>query len=244
MLNPRVVVSTCVLLAGVLALAAHSQAAPFVTSYTDGGSWNTVYGQGFSPSLAPNPDPGSAAGDTVYLNQFEFFKSGTADTAADFCLVILDNFFANLSGLNTNSSSVVGLSTNTIASSAPIATGAPISFNFDSLPLTYGNDYGAVFVNVGPGGELTPVLVSALTANYTDVGGGDFHPQTNYGAENQFQYAVSNFINSNEFGQFFSPFSYSGDANFVATLDTVPEPSVLGLCSLVVVTVLRRRVRG
>ena len=97
-------------------------------------------------------------------------------------------------------------------------------------------------MNVGPAGELTPVRVSALTANYTDVGGGDFHPQTNYGAENQFQYATSNFINTNEFGQFFSPFAYSGDANFVARMDTiVPEPGALGLCGLLALATLRRR---
>jgi len=240
MLSPRS--ATWVALAGVLCFAAHVQAAPFTTAYTDGGTWNTVFAQGFTPSLAPNPNPGSGAGDTVYLDQFDFFKSGTADTAANVRLVILNDFFANLSGLTTSSISVVGLSTNTLVSSAPIPTGGAISFDFDNLPLTYGNSYGAVFVNVGPGGELTPVRVSALTANYTDVGGGDFHPQTNYGAENQFQYATSNFINTNQFGQFFSPFSYSGDANFVASLNTVvPEPSILGVCGLLIVVAVRRR---
>jgi hypothetical protein len=228
-----------------MAAAAQVQAAVFTTSYTDGGSWNTVYAQGFSPAIAPNPNPGSAAGDTVYLDQFDFFKSGTADSATNVRLVILNNFYANLSGLNTSSSSVVGLSTNALASSAAIPTGGAISFDFDNLPLTYGGDYGAVFVNVGPNGELAPVRVSALTANYTDAGGGDYHPQTNYGAENQFQYATSNFINTNEFGQFFNPFAYSGDANFVATLNTVvPEPAtaagVLGLAAFLTLTARRR----
>ena len=242
MFNPRIVVLTWVILAGVLSFAVRAHAAPFTTSYTDGGTWNTVYAQGFSPSIAPNPNPGSAAGDTVYLDQFDFFKSGSADTATNVQLVILNNFFADLSGLNTSSSSVVGLSTNTLASSAAVPLGSAISFDFDNLPLTYGGNYGAVFVNVGPGGELTPVRVSALTANYTDTGGGSFHPTTNYGTEDQFQYATSNFINTNEFGQFFSPFSFSGDANFVASLNTaVPEPATLGLFSLLVVTALRRR---
>jgi hypothetical protein len=114
-----------------------------------------------------------------------------------------------------------------VASTAGIATGQPITFSFNSLPLTYGNDYGAVFVNVAGDGSLTPVLVSALTANYVDQGGGDFHPQPNYGTEQQFQYATSNFITTNQFGQFFNAYSYAGDANFSAALDTVPEPASL-----------------
>ena len=239
------VATAAALLIGVAAAATSADAAPFVTEYTDGGSWNTVYAQGFDPSVSPNPNPGVTNGTTVYLNQFEFFKSGTADSAANVRLAILDNLYANLQGLTTSSGSVVGLSSNTIVSTAPLATGAPITFAFDSLPLTYGGEYGAVFVNVGPGGELTPVRVSALTANYQDVGGGDFRPVTNYGTENQFQYATSNFISTNEFGSFFSAFSYAGDANFRATLDTqVPEPTFLGVAAVGAVAVtLRRRSR-
>jgi hypothetical protein len=195
-------------------------AGPFTVSYTDGGSWNTLYAQGFSPALAPNPAPGLAAGDPVLLDQFQFFKSGTADSASNIRLVILNNIFTNLQGLNTSSASVVGLSTNTIASTSGITTGAAITFDFDNLQLAYGGEYGAVFVNVGAAGELTPVLVSALHANYTDVGGGDYHPATNYGSESQYQFATSNFITTNQFGQFFNAFSYAGDANFVASLLT------------------------
>ena len=193
---------------------------PFQVSYTDGGSWNTLYAQGFSPSLMPNPNPALAAGDAVLLDQFQFFKSGNTDAASNIRLAILNNIYTNLQGLNTSSASVVGLSTNTVASTSSIATGAPITFDFDNLSLTYGSDYGAVFVNVGNGGELTPVLVSALHTNYTDAGGGDYHPQTNYGTETQYQYTTSNFINTNEFGSFFAAFSYAGDANFRAFLLT------------------------
>ena len=67
----------------------------------------------------------------------------------------------------------------------------------------------------------------ALAANYADVGGGDFHPTTNYGSESQFNYATSNFISNG----FFNTFSYAGDANFRATLQTVPEPASVGLAS-------------
>jgi hypothetical protein len=221
-----------------------SSAAPFTTSYTDGGSWNTVFVQGFSPSVSPSPAPGSAAGDTVYLNQFQFFKSGNADTASNIQLAIINNIFGDLTNLSTSSPLFVGLSTNTVASTAPLVTGDAITFSFDNAPLTFGNNYAAVFVNVGGGGTLTPVRVSALTANYTEnpPGSGTFTPQTNYGTNDQFVYATSNFITTNQFGQFFNTFSFAGDANFVATLNTVvPEPAALGFISLIVMALAPRR---
>jgi len=220
----------CWVVAGivVLAFAGRSLAAPYTVSYLDGGNWQTLYVQGFNSSLGATPNPGLANGTPVYLSKFEFFKSGTADTASNIRLAILNNIFPNspnISNTTTTSPTVVGLSTNTIASTAGIATGDPVAFNFNSLPLVYGNDYAAVFVNVGTdmgsGAPLTPVRVSALAANYVDVGGGDFHPQTNYGSESQFIYATSNFINAG----FFNTFSYAGDANFRATINTVPEPA-------------------
>jgi len=222
-----------------------ASAAQFNVSYLDGGSWNTVFAQGFSPSVSPNPNPGVATGSTVYLNSFEFFKSGNADSASNIQLAILNNMFADLTGLSTSHSAFVGLSTNTVSSTAPVATGSPITFNFASLPLTYANNYAAVFVNVGPGGQLTPVRVSALTANYAETppGSGSFHPTTNYGTESEFQFATSNFITTNQFGQFFNTFSFAGDANFNATLNTVPEPSaiIVSMCGMALVAVARRR---
>jgi hypothetical protein len=183
----------------------------------------------------------------VFLEQFQFFKSGNADTASNFQLAILNNLFADLTGLSTSHGAFVGLSTNTVASTAPLATGDAITFDFAGLPLTYGNNYAAVFVNVGAGGELTPVRVSALTANYTEQppGSGTFLPQSNYGAPDQFQYATSNFITTNLFGQFFTTFSGAGDANFNATLNTVPEPSTLALsmASVAAAVAMRRRAR-
>jgi hypothetical protein len=206
-----------------------------------------VFAQGFSPSVSPNPAPGLSAGDTAYLEQFQFFKSGNADSASNIRLAILNNIFADLTGLSTSHAAFEGLSTNTVASTAPLATGAPITFDFADLPLTYGNNYAAVFVNVGAGGALTPVLVSSLTANYSEQppGSGMFQPTTNYGAPDQFQYATSNFITTNQFGQFFNTFSFAGDANFNATLNTVPEPSTLalGLASVMAAAAAGRRAR-
>jgi hypothetical protein len=211
-------------------------ASPYTVSYTDGGTWGTVYAQGFSTSLGATPNPGAGP---VYLNQFQFFKSGTADSASNIQLAIFNTMYPNTVGLTTSSSSFVGLSNNTIASTSSISTGSPVSFSFSSLPLTYGNDYSAVFVNVGAGGSLTPVLVSALTANYAQQSDTFYHPVTNYGTETQYQYTTSNYINAG----YFSAFSYAGDANFVASLDTVvaPEPGCLALGMAGLVVVSRRR---
>ncbi len=212
----------------------------FSVSYTSGGSWNTVYAQGFSTSLGATPAPGVNNGATVDLTQFQFFKSGNADSAANIQLAIFNTLYPNLTGLTTASANFVGLSANTVASTASLSTGDPITFTFNNLPLIYGNDYSAYFVNVS-GTSLTPVLVSALTANYVDQGGGDFHPVPNYGTDSQFQYATGNFIN----GGFLSAFSYAGDANFNATMITVPEPSACSLMGLgalgMIRTVLRRK---
>jgi hypothetical protein len=145
--------------------------------------------------------------------------------------------------MTSTSPTVVGLSSNTVASTAGIATGDPIAFDFANLPLVYGNYYAAVFVNVGTdvgsGAPLTPIRVSALTANYIDVGGGSFQPATNYGANDDFRLATSNFIS----GGFFNTFSFGGDANFRATLTAVPEPGTCCLAVLVaaIAAFVRRR---
>jgi hypothetical protein len=235
-----------ILLTTVFCISGTSASADrFTVSYLDGSSWNTVFAQGFSPSVGPNPSPGLGAGDTAYLREFEFFKSGNTDTASLIQLAIINNIFGDLTGLSTSSALFVGLSSNTIASTALMATGDPIAFDFNNLPLTYGNNYAAVFVNVGLNGELTPIRVSALTADYVETppGSGSFHPETNYGTESQFIYATSNFITVNQFGRFFNTFSFAGDANFRATLNTVPEPAgmLLGAIGLAVLPLRRWR---
>ena len=48
-------------------LAATAMALELTTSYQAGSTWNTVYAQGFSPSIDVLPDPGHARGTTVYL---------------------------------------------------------------------------------------------------------------------------------------------------------------------------------
>src|SRR6476659_7029070 len=68
----------------------------FTNSYTDGGTWRTIYAQGFKPSVSPNPNPGLAPTNTVHLDRFQFFKSGTPDSASNVQLAIVNNYFLNL----------------------------------------------------------------------------------------------------------------------------------------------------
>jgi hypothetical protein len=210
-------------------------AVEFENSYLDGSSWNSIYAQGFSPSVAPNPNLGLDAGAAFSITEFSFFKSGNADNANDIRLAIITPFFANIQGMNTGSSFLVGLSDNAIAGTAGIAVGDPITFTFSDLPLIYGNNYGAVYVSQS-GNVLTPQLVPSLVADYVESppGSGTFVPETNYGTNAQFDYAVSNFITTNIFGSFFNTFSFAADANFRATFTAVPEPAsaLLGMTCL------------
>jgi hypothetical protein len=216
------------ILAGVLSLVGlqSATAASFNNSYLDGATWNSVYAQGFSPAALPNPDLSLSFTDNVSLERFQFFKSGTADSIGavggppTVQLAILSNIYADLTNLSASSPLVVGLSTNAITSTSSLAVGAPISFNFNGLQLRYGGSYGAVVVT-NNGGTLTPVLMSALTANYALQPDSSYHPATNYGGETDYNWSTSNFIQTNEFGSYFFGFSFGGDANFTATLNRV-----------------------
>lgn len=200
-------------------------AAPFTASYGDGSTWNTIYAQGFNAFVNDGITEPLNFGDPVPLSRFEFFKSGNVDSAANIKLAIITPFFANIQGLTTSSVGFVGLSTNTIASTAGIATNDPIRFEFDDLQLTFGDYYGAAMVNVDEAGNITPVLVSALTADYIEspVGSGTYLPESNYdfnpSEPTDYNTSVSSFITVNEFGHYFFGFTGAGDANFTAYFD-------------------------
>ena len=209
-------------LATVTSVAAAEQ--PFFTvGLTESaGNWNAIYGQGFSAFVDPNPDPQIGLLDTVSLDRFEFFKSGNDDITETFRLAIVDSYFLNLDTLTTASPELVALSDNSIEGTTGIAIGAPIGFNFSSAELTYAADYAAIYVTEAAGGVLEPVLVPSLIVEYeeTPVGSGSFLPITAYGdREFDFQYTATNFINTNEFGSFFSAFNDGGDARFVASFN-------------------------
>src|SRR5262245_31731579 len=127
MVRWKIGVRAAALMATSCLMVVPAHAITFSNSYTDGGSWRTIYAQGFKASVSPNPNPGLGLTDTVHLDRFQFFKSGTADTASNIQLAIVSNIFLNLQTFTTSSPELVGLSTNTVASTASIATGDPIT---------------------------------------------------------------------------------------------------------------------
>jgi hypothetical protein len=237
----RTTLNAVVALATATALCNPATAVTFTSSYTDGGSWGEtgLYAQGFNPFVHDPGDPGIGEGAPIYLTNLRFFKSGLADTAGSIRLAIVNDIYLNLEGLTADpmvSANFVGLSTNTLPSTASLATGAPFDFQFNGLELTYGefNYYAAIFVNVGAGGALTPVLVSTLRADYieTPAGSGIYLPESNYGDPDPTmpldnRLATSNFTHTDDFGTFFDTFGGNADANFVATYSTT-VPSTPG----------------
>lgn len=222
-------------------VVADIEAATFSTAnLDDAGTWNTVYVQGFRPSLDASPDPGFSAGDAVNLELFRFFKSGFADSASNIKLAILNNIYYDYNvQLTTSSGAFVGISSNTVASTAGLSENDPIDFSFSGLSLAYGSDYAAVFVNDDGLGNLTPIQVSALTENYVESApsSGIFVPASNYGTNAEYNYTTSNFIS----GGFFSAFGDAGDAKFRAFFSAVPEPSTCLLAIAGLATLLVRR---
>jgi hypothetical protein len=219
------------------------------------GNWNAIYAQGFSAGTntsigGVSADPGITTGATVYLQQFDFWRSGRTSVNDDGSggtlpalnnvrLAIVNNFFLNLSTFTTSSPELVALSTNTITS-IPISaanSGSPLVFSFNNTPLTYGpasdqnlsgEDYAAIFVNVN-GTTITPVRVPAIIVNYA-LGAdpnnpSNYAPQHNYGDPAQdYLNAVSNYINGNYFATFNT---YYADADFSATFSSTPLSSLI-----------------
>jgi hypothetical protein len=230
------IIVACAMIA-LAVIQSRGMAAPFTASYTDGGTWNEIYGQGFNAFINDGMSELIEFGDPVPLSRFEFFKSGFPDTASNFKLAIISPFFTDFSGgLTTSSPSFVGVSTNTIASTSSLATGAPIRFDFDDLPLTFGESYGAIFVNIDDAGNVTPVIVSGLTADYVvaDPNAAEpiYVPESNYD-ENppaapidylnsstviRYELATTDFPDTQPFS-YFVPYGYGGDANFIAYFD-------------------------
>jgi hypothetical protein len=179
--------ATLLSIGGTTALAATG-----TSSFTGDGNWGGgggMYAQGFALGTgAGGFGVADANGNTVNLNQFQFYKSGLADST-NVQLAIVNNFFLQTDTANghritiSGNTALVGLSTNTLnVTSANYAVGAPINFTFNNLALTYGRgtydqqgfgvfegpDYAAIFVH-NDGTYLTPVLTPVLITNYSQV---------------------------------------------------------------------------
>lgn len=241
----------CVIVASVLGTTASAD--PFTSSYLDGGAWELMYGQGFNNAVNDGVDPG--ASKDVPLTRFEFYKGGLGDSASNIKLVIIggvgfgDGIYANLAGFDVNDPNgpVVGVSTNTIASTAGIGVGAPLRFDFEGVDLLDSVYYGAIFANVDAAGIWTPVQVSALATNYIasdpEDPNGPYYPETNYDFSSDpngvlsdptddgpvdYLTAGTNFLHEDEFGTFFDGFEGGGDANFTAYYDYTFAPEIPG----------------
>src|SRR4029078_3198320 len=218
----------------LIAAAAPALAVSFTTSYTAGGTWRTVYAQGFRANVTPSPDPAHAGTDTVSLDRLQFFKGGLSDSATNIQLAIVSNLFLDITpGQFTTNPTItpafVGLSTNTIANTSSIPTGSAITFNFNHLPLNYAffdaqlnfpANYAAIFVN-NNNGVLTPVLVSTLGVNYV---AGQNEIESDYGQPGDYFLSTSNYTHTNTPGTFFdtsnaTDSSRYGDADFIASFD-------------------------
>lgn len=225
----------------LLALSGLSQAATFtVANNTNAGSYGVVTGQGFSAVATDSSTP-TTTGATVYLTQFQFFKAdpAAADSGSNFSLVVFNTAYPNLGDATATAAAKVGTSTNSISSTAGYTSGQAVTFNFDSLPLVYGNTYSVGLFSGAPSSS-TAVTISALTANYENDGTGNYFPTTNYGGTDNYQAAAYGGVT----GGYYSAYSHAGDTNFYATLSTTPAPEPATLACLAIGgagMVMRRR---
>jgi hypothetical protein len=259
------------LVAGVLVFAGRAGAQVFSVASDPGpivnGNGSNIMGQSFSPSVntAPEdptgytatPSPQPAAGATVYLTSFQFTYEGTFGTpaagSANTYLIIEDtgptSGYANFSTLNTTT--VTGVSTNSVNTTSSVAQGTPLVWTFNNLPVTYGDYLTAAMATVS-GTTFTFIPANIELVQYTDVGG-TYYPDFNYGtgpAADSSTNTTSTGANYNAAafytygGSYFGAGSDAEDATFTANfLTAVPEPvsaAMVGLLSLVLVG--RRRV--
>jgi hypothetical protein len=243
-------IGTAAAAVGLLAWGASAATAAFVVGNVGTQNDNFIVGQGFSPSVQATPDPALSAGSTVFLTNFRFNKSlfangGVLNQTAT-RLVVFNQVYPdfnggdNLTPITLADSAVVGISTNTI-DTTPLGDGDAISFDFNNLALTYGNNYSAYLVTVGAGDALTPARVSLKSPTYVETapGSGVFQPNPNYGPTGSFNYVA---LTPPGAAGFAGAFGGEGDANFQATFE-IPEPSciALGAWGLMIAAGVRRR---
>ncbi|MEM1185340.1 MAG: hypothetical protein AAGI53_10105 [Planctomycetota bacterium] len=152
----------------------------FVSAHEEGGSFDDVLGQSFSPGIDAAPDPGSPS--NVMLKRFTFFRGddgtfGGATGSANTTLVIVDAPFPDITNLG-----VLGQSTNTVDVTSVAANGGEIVFDFDGLELDFSTNYAALLLETDAMGNLLDIATAnLLTTDFADDGTGTFVPQSSYG---------------------------------------------------------------
>jgi hypothetical protein len=225
-----------------------------------------VMAQLFSPSVttAPEdpsgftatPSPQPAQNAQVFLNSFTFTKSGTFNAPqaagnANTFLVIEDsgsqtNGFTNFTGLTT--ATVTGVSTNSVDTTNTVATGTALTWNFNSLPVTYG-DYLTAGMATISGTTITFIPADIQLVRFSqDPNNSAFFPDANYGGGPSItnESAAGNFnaAAAYTFGSgFFGTGSNAEDTTFTANFSTTPtpEPVSLGMLSLAGMALAGRR---
>ena len=117
------------------------------------------------------------------------------------------------------------------------------TLHFAGATLQYGSDYTVAFVTVGAGDVLNFIPVSVKYVDYIEspVGSGTYVPSANYGGTGNFN-ATTLYPDFNGDG-YFEADSNAADIAFVATFQTVPEPTTLASVG-VLATLTRRRRRA
>ena len=202
-----------------------------------GGTWRTVYAQGFRANVTPSPDPGHASTDTVSLDRFQFFKGGlpTRRPISNWRLLAIS--FSTLlpgSSLRTRRlrprSSVYQQIQSPTRLRSPLALQSPLisitchlSYGFFDAQESFPANYAAIFVN-NNGGVLTPVLVSTLSVNYV---AGQNEIESDYGQPGDYFLSTSNFTHTDTSGTFFDTFTPRTAAGTV-----IPTSSLHSICPL------------
>lgn len=206
-----------------LGVSVAASAATFTEGNLAGGTWSDVQGQAFGPGIEPTPAPGLTAGDPVYLTAFQMMRSdvGYGDPDADVYLAIMPAAFYDW-GSSPLVTDAVGVSANAINPST-LASGDAMVFTFGTgLALSYDGVYSATYVTIGGGGELTPITVGSLIADFAEVEPGVWKPSPNYGGEGNYD-ATALFADGDANG-YQEGCGYACDSSFQASFSTTPVP--------------------
>lgn len=255
--------------------AATATASSFSVASSPGTAVNgsNIMGQDFSPSVSTAPEdpsgytatpsPQPAAGATVYLTSFQFTASniynGTQAAGNTQTYLIVEDDgptsgYSNMSALTT--ATVTGVSTNAVDTTpADNTAGTPLIFNFNNLPVTYGDYFTAALATVS-GTTITYIAADIQLVHFTqdtlgDANNGTYFPDTNYGGGQSISNESTTSSSADNYnaaalytygGSYFGAGSNAEDAVFTANfLTAVPEPASAAMVGLLALVLIGRR---